>query len=201
MLLIAMALFAAQAGEPPTITNPSWERRPSAGDFERYYPSAVLNAGRGGRAVTQCDVGADGLLEHCVTIEETPVGNGFGDAALKMMGLFKMRPQLRNGVPVAGGVVRIPITFQAGGGVDPVTGLLACYGATAAVAEASPEAQEAWRAATFFAAQISIYYGRATGRPSALESALTTARTQAPPASDGDRRLRDCLALAARYAK
>ena len=36
---------------------------------------------------------------------------GFGDAAMKMSKLFKMRPQTKDGQPVDGGTVRIPIRF------------------------------------------------------------------------------------------
>ena len=36
----------------------------------------------------------------------------FGDAALKLSKLFKMRPQSKDGAPTNGGVVRIPIRFE-----------------------------------------------------------------------------------------
>ena len=37
---------------------------------------------------------------------------GFGDAAMKLSKLFKMRPQTKDGQPVDGGTVRIPIAFR-----------------------------------------------------------------------------------------
>ena len=37
---------------------------------------------------------------------------GFGDAAMKMTKLFKMRPQTKDGAPVDGGKITIPIVFN-----------------------------------------------------------------------------------------
>ena len=39
-------------------------------------------------------------------------GPGLGTAALKLTRLFKMRPQTRDGQPVGGAKINIPITFQ-----------------------------------------------------------------------------------------
>jgi protein TonB len=40
------------------------------------------------------------------------MGAGFGDAALGLSSLFHMRPMTKDGRPVSGGTVRIPIMFR-----------------------------------------------------------------------------------------
>jgi len=45
-------------------------------------------------------------------VSEDPGDQDFGSAALRMSKLFKMKPMTRDGAPVAGGQVRIPIRFQ-----------------------------------------------------------------------------------------
>ncbi|HKP78656.1 MAG TPA: energy transducer TonB, partial [Phenylobacterium sp.] len=105
---------AAPPPEPPrpsVITNPDWLRRPSAEDMARYYPDRAQRMEVEGRATLSCQVTARGTLEGCNVTTEDPGDMGFGDAAMKMSKLFKMRPQTKDGQPVDGGTVRIPIRF------------------------------------------------------------------------------------------
>lgn len=109
----AAAPLALPARPPaPVISQPEWQRRPSAEDLARLYPSRAAQQGKSGRATLRCRVKGDGTLEACVIRSETPVGLMFGEQALKLAPLFKMPPQARNGEPVAGMDVFVPIIFK-----------------------------------------------------------------------------------------
>ncbi len=53
------------------------------------------------------------MLANCKVLSEDPEGAGFGDAALKLAGLFQMQ-EFYGGNPTKGGAVTIPIRFQIG---------------------------------------------------------------------------------------
>lgn len=103
---------ALPLGDPPVrVTNPGWTRRPTINDLLRHYPQAARRENLAGRASIRCQVLATGTLSGCELVSEEPQGAGFGQGALNMSTLFKMRPQTRDGKPVDGGTVRIPIRF------------------------------------------------------------------------------------------
>jgi len=77
----------------------------------RYYPEKAQRAGVEGAATISCIVNASGLLHDCTVVEETPADYGFGEAAIKMSVLFRMRPLTKSGQKVDGGTVRLPIRF------------------------------------------------------------------------------------------
>ena len=93
------------------ITNPDWLRQPNGDDLARYYPDRAQRLGVPGQATIDCAVSDAGGLEDCRVATESPKDDGFGNAALKMAGDFRMRPMTRDGVPLAGGRIRIPIRF------------------------------------------------------------------------------------------
>jgi protein TonB len=65
-----------------------------------------------GHASISCTVNAHGTLENCSVTNESPSDQGFGDAAMRMSKLFKMRPMTKDGAPVDGGKITIPIAFR-----------------------------------------------------------------------------------------
>jgi protein TonB len=106
---------AAPPPEPPrpsVITNPDWARRPTGEDIARYYPDRAQRMEVNGRATLSCTVTARGSLENCSVVSENPADYQFGDAALKLSKLFRMKPKTLDGAPVDGGQITIPIVFQ-----------------------------------------------------------------------------------------
>jgi TonB family protein len=121
-----MPIILVQAEQPPAAVAPAaavgsmigarWLRKPSPADMEAYYPKVAAITHTAGRALVGCQVNAEGRLEACQVEEEQPLGEGFGEAAARLVvDKFKMRPKTADGMPVAGGKVRIPIRFSTPG--------------------------------------------------------------------------------------
>ncbi|MFN5211415.1 energy transducer TonB, partial [Brevundimonas sp.] len=97
---------------PSVITNPDWVRRPSGADLARFYPERALERGISGSATVQGVVQENGRVTNCTIVEEDPAGQGFGRATVQLCSRFQMRPQTRDGAPVGGARVNIPIRWQ-----------------------------------------------------------------------------------------
>lgn len=102
----------ADAPVAPPVTQPDWVIRPTGADLADVYPPEAAKTGVGGAVTIGCAVAADGRLAKCQVEREDPVQAGFGEAALKLSERFQMKPMSRDGHPVSGGVVRIPIRFM-----------------------------------------------------------------------------------------
>lgn len=74
-------------------------------------PDAAKAAEVGGRAIIVCKVKTNGTLEDCRVDSESPEGMGFGQAALRVSKLFKMKPTQKDGTPVEGRTIRVPIAW------------------------------------------------------------------------------------------
>jgi TonB family protein len=106
------AAWAAQP-RPQLITTPDWMVRPSGADVMRVWPPVWPKASpSGGSALISCRVEGGGRLTGCRVLREDPGGAGLGEAALKLAGMFQMKPVSKTGERTAGGEVRIPFRFK-----------------------------------------------------------------------------------------
>ena len=97
----------AAAPQAQVITNPGWTRHP----MPMSYPAAALEQGSySGSADLSCTVQADGSVSGCTILDETPVGLGYGAAAVAAAADARLSPRSLEGVAV-GGTVRFTIRF------------------------------------------------------------------------------------------
>ena len=119
-VLTGLMLALVVSGPALAQAKPDWTQSPTGADFERYYPKSAAERSIPGRAILDCDISGAGALEHCRVVEETPVGFEFGEAALKLSGLFRMSPvsipidpdHRRSIVPVIFGMAGRPLPAQ-----------------------------------------------------------------------------------------
>jgi protein TonB len=114
-LLAALALFGEPAATPVPavdflIEKPEWVAFPQGNDMAAAYPYDGRSASGG--ATIRCRVTANGSLTACEVLSETPEGGGFGVASLKVSKFFRMKTTMKDGRPVKGGVVVIPIKWN-----------------------------------------------------------------------------------------
>lgn len=94
------------------ISGPRWLERPDGRAFAQHYPIRAIERGKSADVLLECQVAASGRLT-CIVLSETPANWGFANAALKISQEFRMAPQMTDGQPTEGGIVRVPIHFAA----------------------------------------------------------------------------------------
>lgn len=113
MILATLATVAMAAGAvgEPNVQNPDWISAPSGQAIADQYPGAAEMLRITGEVTLDCTLTIESRVKDCKVIKESPAGWGFGEAALRLTSLFKLRPQLVDGAPTEG-QVKIPIRFQ-----------------------------------------------------------------------------------------
>jgi periplasmic protein TonB len=112
MLVFAVtaAPAAAQESSAGPIERPLWARQAECPD--RFWPTRARQRGVEGLAVLDCLVIEQGALS-CQVVAETPEGEGFGEAATRLAGCFRMQPYDADGQPTTGRryALRVPFRF------------------------------------------------------------------------------------------
>ena len=104
---------ATPAGRAKKVEKPEWITRIDPWTVVALFPKAAMDAGvKEGVGVVDCLVAPDGRMTDCRVVREAPAAMGFGQAALLAVRVMQMDPWTREGRPVAGGRVRVPIQFN-----------------------------------------------------------------------------------------
>lgn len=90
ILTLALTLMAAPAAAQSVERVPWAERQPTQADFHSTYPPEALSEGIEGHVRLFCTVTLARKLD-CAIQEETPTGEGFGAAALRLVALYVVR--------------------------------------------------------------------------------------------------------------
>lgn len=111
---LPLYIDAPGAANDPSFTRPAvfhlefgWKTNP-------YYPMQAYLQNVTGAVTLQCVVARSGALSDCVSLEETPMGQHFADAALKMAErrAITAKPAARSGSPPDAEIVRVEVPFK-----------------------------------------------------------------------------------------
>ncbi len=106
---------SAPPSEDPPVIHPMWTRTPSPRHVVEAHPK--IARGTSGFATIVCRVDTKGDLEKCEVGAES--GEGFGAAGLSLAKRFRMKMTDKDGLPVFGRSIRIPIRFYQPGATGP----------------------------------------------------------------------------------
>jgi protein TonB len=119
LLGLRAAAFSAEDGHPRAhytyiasdIRKPDWATRPNGQEIARLYPDET-DAPVEGAAAMRCKVFPNGVLQACTLLDERPAGFGFGRATLLLARYFTLKTVQRDGRPILGRTVVVPIQFR-----------------------------------------------------------------------------------------
>ncbi|MDB5441590.1 MAG: energy transducer TonB, partial [Caulobacteraceae bacterium] len=102
---------AEPAGPAQPPQKADWLRMPTAAQLTSVFPSGAQEAGVSGRVILSCLVDTAGQARSCLPVVESPVGWGFGTAALVVSKYFQMKP--RDASAALDETAIIPLNFTA----------------------------------------------------------------------------------------
>lgn len=106
------------------VSNVGWLAAPTYAEVAAVYPERARERKVGGQATMRCEFKADGGLDDCFVLGETPRGLGFGSAAKMLVSKFQGPASFAGGESAKGAVVQLPIAFPVEmlSGGEPVVG-------------------------------------------------------------------------------
>jgi hypothetical protein len=108
----ALAASAVHAQTPERyLTHAEWERKPQADQMAEIAKRTAGPAETVGWALMKCRVDAQGRLSPCKVVVESPDSGPIGRIALRLAPIFKLKPVTKEGEPVEGGIVLVPIAI------------------------------------------------------------------------------------------
>jgi hypothetical protein len=100
----------SQPATPLEVSDPMWLQTANPDVADRLFPAAAIKAGlTTGRGTLDCLVEHDGSLSNCSVESEEPPSLGFGHAALAVASLMRMNAWTKQGAPVDGAHIHLPI--------------------------------------------------------------------------------------------
>jgi hypothetical protein len=100
------------AAAPLTGSDVEWAHRPTGEDYARAYPPRAAQRTISGGAVLVCRISDHRTLEACEAKGQSPDGIGFGEAAIKVAGKFRLKAEQRDPRAVAGAEVVMGLIFR-----------------------------------------------------------------------------------------
>lgn len=108
---------SASTTSKPTSPAPSgeiiWAEKPKAEDWQRLYPAKAKAAGQVGAVKLSCTASKTGTLDPCLILEEYPLGQGFGEAALQLAKLYHLAPRRAGDQFEDLGDIQLPLIWRA----------------------------------------------------------------------------------------
>lgn len=101
------AAFSGSVTGLDLIARPTFLASPTRAQLKAAQP-----AGKSGRVVVECTVATDANVKDCRLLEESPLGAGLGEAAMKLTSLFRVSPMLDKAGKAEEAAVRLAFNFD-----------------------------------------------------------------------------------------